>query len=131
MPFRSILLSWYSLALSLALGSSPVAAQLLAPTHGQAYDFLTVTAIEAPTRPMAKLLFAPAVNGCTELQLEPVGAFSTATLLAQVRHNNELLVQSLGELSAAGWELIQVAPAPLTTAKEVTATRYLLRRAKN
>jgi hypothetical protein len=133
MPFLSTRNAWRALAagLCMALSYSPAAAQMLASAHAQTYDFLTVTAIEAPTRNMAKLLFSPAVNGRNEIQLEPVGAFSSATLLEQLRHNNELLVQSLGELSAAGWELIQVSPAPLTVDKNVATTRYLLRKAKS
>ncbi len=87
--------------------------------------------VEAPTKNMAKLLIAPAFNGRTEVQLEPAGGFSAATILERVRHNNEVLAQSLGELSGAGWELIQVSPAPLVVDKTVTATRYLLRKAKN
>jgi len=80
---------------------------------------------------MAKLLFAPAFNGHTEIQLETVGAISSAAVLEQLRQNNEILTRALGELSAAGWELIQVSPAPLTFDKDVATTRYLLRKAKN
>lgn len=133
MRVLSLLNSWRALGVGvcLALGSQPAAAQLLASSRGQTYDFLTVTAIEAPTKNMAKLLFTPAFNGHAEIQLDAVGAFSTATILEQLRHNEELVTQSLGELSAAGWELIQVASAPLATNKSVATTRYLLRKAKN
>ncbi|MDO7884813.1 hypothetical protein [Hymenobacter cheonanensis] len=125
--------SWRALGMSLALALSSqlAAAQLLASTRGQAYDFLTVTAIESPTRNMAKLLFTPAFNGHTELQLDAVGAFSSATILDQLRHNEEVVTQSLGDLSAAGWELIQVATTPLAADKNVSTTRYLLRKAKS
>ena len=115
----------------LALGSHAAAAQLLPATNGQLLEFMTLTSIEAPTKKMAKLLFAPAFNGRTEIQLESVGAFSTATILEQLRQNNETLTKALGELSAAGWELIQVSPAPLTVDKDIFTTRYLLRKAKN
>ena len=114
----------------LALGSHAAAAQMLPTATGQAHDFMTLTSIEAPTKKMAKLLFAPAFNGRTEVQLESVIAFSSATILEQLRHNNEMLTQTLGELSAAGWELIQVSPAPLAFDKDVATTRYLLRRAR-
>jgi len=125
--------SWLALGvgLSLALGSQPAAAQLLAPTHGQTYSFLTVTAIESPTKNMAKLLFTPAFNGHSEVPLEAVGAFSSAAVLAQLRHNEEIITQSLGDLSAAGWELIQVMPVPFSFDKSVTTSRYLLRKAKS
>lgn len=125
-PWRAL-----GVALLIALSSRPAAAQLLPAASGRTYDFLTVTTLEAPTKNMAKLLFAPAFNGRTEIQLESVGAFSASAVLEQLRHNNETLTQSLGELSVAGWELIQVAPAPLAADKSVATTRYLFRRAKN
>lgn len=120
-----------SISLLLALGSHAAAAQMLPAANGQPLDFMTLTSIEAPTKKMAKLLFAPAFKGRTEVQLESVGALSTATLLEQLRQNNETLTRALGELSAAGWELIQVSPAPLTVDKDVFVTRYLLRKAKS
>jgi hypothetical protein len=119
-----------AVGLFLALGSQSAAAQMLPATNAQKHSFMTLTSIEAPTRKMAKLLFAPAFNGRTETQLESVGALSAATVLEQVRRNNETLAQTLGELSAAGWELIQVSPAPLIADKDVATTRYLLRKAK-
>lgn len=124
--------SWRALGvcLLLAIGSQPAAAQLLPLAQAPAYDFLTVTAIEAPNKKMAKLLFAPSFNGRTEVQFEAMGALSTASLLEQLRRNNELLTQNLGELSAAGWELIQAFPAPFVADKDVVTTRYLLRKAK-
>jgi len=123
--------AWLALGLGLALGGQPAAAQLLAPAHGQTYNFLTVTALESPTKNMAKLLFTPAFNGRSEIPLEAVGAFSSAAVLEQLRHNEEVITQSLGDLSAAGWELIQVMPVPFSFDKSVTTTRYLLRKAKN
>ncbi len=133
MRLLSLLTSWRALGVGvlLATGSQPAAAQLLPAAHAQAYDFLVVTAIEAPAKNLAKLLIAPAFNGRTEIQLEPVGGFSAATILERARHNDELLAQSLSELSVAGWELIQVAPAPFLADKTVSATRYLLRKAKS
>jgi hypothetical protein len=118
-------------ALLLALGSHAANAQMLPATTGQRLEFMTLTSIEAPTKKMAKLLFAPAFNGRTEVQLESVGAISTAAILEQLRQNNETLTNALGELSAAGWELIQVSPAPLAVDKDVVTTRYLLRKAKS
>ena len=119
-----------AVGLFLALGSQAAAAQLLPAANAQKQIFMTLTSIEAPTRKMAKLLFAPAFNGHTEIQLEAVGALSAATVLEQLRQNNETLAQTLGELSAAGWELVQVSPAPLMADKDVATTRYLLRKAK-
>lgn len=132
MRFPSFSNSWRALGvgLLLATGHQPAAAQLLPATHAQAYDFLLVTTIEASTRKMAKLLFAPAFQGRTEIQLESIGSLSSASLLEQLRQNNEVVAQTLGELSAAGWELIQVATAPFTGDRDVTTTRYLLRKAK-
>ena len=116
--------------LLLALGGRPAAAQLLAPSQARAYNFLTVTMVESTAKSLSKLLIAPAFNGRTEIQLDAVAAFIPSTRLDQLRRNNEVLTQCLGELSAAGWELIQVSPATLATDKDVSVTRYLLRNAK-
>jgi len=133
MPESSVLRAARALGagLLLALGSHAATAQMLPATNGQPVDFMTLTSIEAPTKKMAKLLFAPAFDGRTEVQLASVGAFSSATILEQLRQNNETLTKTLGELSVAGWELIQVSPAPLTADKGVITTRYLLRKARN
>ncbi|TDN36676.1 hypothetical protein A8B98_08320 [Hymenobacter sp. UV11] len=119
------------MGLLLALGSRPAAAQLLAPSLARSYDFLTVTMVESTAKSLSKLLIAPAFNGRTEIQLDAVAAFSPGSRLDQLRRNNEVLTQSLGELSSAGWELIQVAPATLPTDKDVSVTRYLFRKAKS
>jgi hypothetical protein len=118
-------------SLLLALGSRPAAAQLLAPTQARAYDFATVTMVESTVKSLSKLLLAPAFNGRAEIQLDAIAAFLPGARLDQLRRNNEVLVQTLGELSSAGWELIQVAPATLATDKDVSVTRYLFRKAKN
>ena len=129
----SVFRHWRGLAASLllAVGSHPASAQLLpAPLPAQAYSFLTLTLVTSPTKNMAKLLIAPAFNGRTAIQLEPVSAFLPASRLEQLRHNDEVLAQSLGELSAEGWELIQVSSAsPPEIDKDLTLSRYLLRKA--
>jgi hypothetical protein len=66
---------------------------------------------------MVKLLFAPAFNGHSEMQFDKIGAFFYATIIEQLRHPSEVIAQILGELSAAGGELIQVA-STLPTANE-------------
>ena len=116
--------------LLLALAPRPAAAQLLAPSTAQTYNFLTVTMVESTVKSLSKLLIAPAFNGRTEIQLDAQGAFLPSSRLDQLRRNNEVLSQSLSELSAAGWELIQVSPATLASDKDVSVTRYLLRKAK-
>lgn len=133
MRFFSFLGTWRSLGvgLLLALASRPAAAQLIAPATARSYDFLTITVVESSTKSLAKLLLAPAFNGRTEIQLEAQSGFLSTTRLEHLRRNEEVLTQSLGELSAAGWELIQVASAPLITDKDVATTRYLLRKAKS
>ena len=114
----------------LALTPGPAAAQLLAPVATQTYSFLTVTMVESTAKSLSKLLIAPAFNGRTEIQLDAQAAFLPGNRLDQLRHNNEVLSQSLSELSAAGWELIQVSPATLASDKDVLVTRYLLRKAR-
>lgn len=116
--------------LLLALMPRPAAAQLLAPATAQAYDFLTVTMVESTAKSLSKLLIAPAFNGRTEIQLDAQRAFLPGDRLDQLRRNNEILSQSLSELSVAGWELIQVSPATLASDKDVLITRYLLRKAR-
>ena len=133
MRFSSVFSAGRALGVSLLLAaaSPPAMAQLLPAAHAQTFDFLTVTTIESQTRNMAKLLFAPAYGGRSEISLEPVSSFTAVSLLEQLRRNNEILAQTLSELSAAGWELIQVETAPFIGDKTVTTTRYLLRKAKN
>lgn len=114
----------------LAASCHPAAAQLLpAAAPAQAYSFLTLTLVTSLTKDRAKLLVAPAFNGQTAIQLEPVNAFLPAKRLEQLRRNDEILTQNLGELSAAGWELIQIAPTtPPDVDKDLTLTRYLFRK---
>lgn len=88
--------------LLLALATRPAAAQLLTPAPAQPYDFLTVMMVESTAKSLSKLLIAPAFNGRTEIQLDALGAFLPGTRLDQLRRTNEVLSQSLSELSAAG-----------------------------
>lgn len=111
------------------LASHPAQAQLLAPSAAaRSYEFLHVTVTEATTDSQAKLLLSPAFNGRTEMQLEGLNAFLPAKRLELLRHNEEVVSQCLGELSAAGWELLQVYSVPLVVDKDVATTRYLFRK---
>lgn len=117
-----------SFGLGTALGAQ---AQLLAPAApARSYEFLHVTVTEATTDNLSKLLLSPAFNGRTEIQLEGLNAFLPAKRLELLRRNEETISRCLGELSAAGWELLQVYSAPLVVDKDVSTTRYLLHRAK-
>ncbi|MGI4873756.1 MAG: hypothetical protein ACRYFX_21565 [Janthinobacterium lividum] len=115
-------------ALLLLLTNRPAAAQLLpAAVPARTSDFMTLTVLESPLKNMAKLLLTPAFNGRSEIQLEDAVVLAS-TRLEHLCHNNEVLSQSLGELSAAGWELAEVHSVPFAGDKDILPTRYLLRR---
>lgn len=79
------------------------------PTLAQTtYTFLTVIEQESGTANTAKVLFAPAFQGKTEVQLAPVASMLAAKNQATHRENVELLNQQLEAVTAAGWELVTV-----------------------
>lgn len=106
------------LAVCLLLGR-PAQAQ----TTPMTYEFLTVMEEESGMGNTAKILFAPAFQGKTEVQLAPLGNVSAVKNQATRRQNVELLNQQLEAVTAAGWELVHVST-------NGGAHEYLFRRRK-
>ncbi|NVO32292.1 hypothetical protein [Hymenobacter lapidiphilus] len=91
-----------------------------------AYEFLTVAELKQDSD--AKLLFAPAFDGKTEVQLARLPGATTnnrAKFVATYRQNLELVNQHLAAVTAAGWELVQASPGTAASGHE-----YLFRRLK-
>lgn len=118
-----------AIGLLLALSARPAAAQLLPPVgQTQPVDFMTVLVFESDAKSYARLLFAPAFNGRTEIALEGLNTLSIDKAFENQRQNAETLSCTLSELSAVGWELVEVHSLPWTRDKAILTTRYLLRR---
>ena len=123
--------SWYlgALLLFVSLGAA-------AQTGRVTYDFMTVSVIKSPYKNDCYLLLTPAFQGKSEIKLEEEYDLSSDRYRANLQHNIELLNGTLGELSAAGWDLVdvhstEVGAEPPGLQPTATITRYLLRKAKN
>ncbi|MGI4874256.1 MAG: hypothetical protein ACRYFX_24115 [Janthinobacterium lividum] len=97
--------------------SSPALAQ----TTPTAYEFLTVAECQSYQASASKVLFAPAFQGKTEVALADLPAGNK--FLAVYRQNLEVVNQQLADVTAAGWELVNVSTIE-------RAHEYLFRRAK-
>jgi hypothetical protein len=73
-----------------------------------AYEFLTVVDNESIVKRASKLVFAPAFQGRSEIQLAELPNPGSEKDLATYQQNQQLVVQQLGELTTAGWELVHV-----------------------
>jgi|GEM_PF-2656891 len=106
-----------------------VAASLLtAPAFAQsapasADEFMVVVGLESPVTNAAKIIFAPAFQGKTEVALESMPGPLSNKFWPTYQHNLEVVTQQLGAVSAAGWELVGV--TSLTAGQQ-----YLFRRAR-
>lgn len=124
-----------SVLLLVALHAGVAAAQsalLPAPIAGQTYDFATVTVVESPYKNDYRLLLSPAFQGKTEVKLEEEYNLSSDRYREHLQSNTAIINQTLSDLSAAGWELLQVAASTVgPPAATATVTRYLLRKAKS
>ena len=106
-----------------ALLSLPIAS-LAQSAKPPVYEFLTVVDSEAQGSSWAKLLFAPAFQGKSQVQLEHLpGTTSGDKYLAVQQQNLQLVNQYLGEVTAAGWELVHVFGGEMKTS-------YLFRKEK-
>jgi hypothetical protein len=111
------------LLLAIALLTVPLA------SHAQAapsttYEFLTLLESEAQQNSFAKIMFAPAFQGKTEIQLENLpGTVSGNKFMTIHRQNVEIVNQQLEAVTAAGWELVHVSA-------DDRAREYLFRRLK-
>jgi hypothetical protein len=120
------------LVAGLSTGAAAAQSALLAPpATRQAYDFTTITVIESPYKNDCRMLLSPAFQGKTEVKLEEVYNLASDRYREHLQSNTLLLTQTLGDLSAAGWELLEVHAATVGPAPSATVTRYLLRKAKS
>ncbi|MBH8567321.1 hypothetical protein KB206_00380 [Microvirga sp. STS02] len=112
------------LLLAFAILAGPAAFAQSVPAT--AYEFLTVAELQAQQDGLAKLQFAPAFQGKTEIQLERLpGTISAAKYMGAYRHNMEVVNQQLEAVTAAGWELVHVSSSPVMSGHE-----FLFRRPK-
>ena len=122
---------WYLGAL-LLLASLGAAAQVSPPIT---YEFLTISIVKSPYKNDCYLLLTPAFQGKTEIKLEEEYNLASDRYRANLQRNITLLNNTLGELSAAGWDLVnvhstEVGAEPPGLQPTATLTRYLLRKAK-
>ncbi len=127
--FRFSTLFGFLLSASLLLSSPAARAQAAIPAgmpaaHG--YDFLTVTTSEG-TKAYSFILFSPAFQGKTEVQLESGNVLSADKYKERIQQNTLLINEQLSALTVAGWELVQV----YTPIYSVNARCYLFRKAKS
>lgn len=88
------------------------------------YEFLTLLESESQQNSFAKIMFAPAFQGKTEIQLENLpGTASGNKFMTTHRQNIEVVNQQLEAITAAGWELVHVSA-------DDRAREYLFRRVK-
>jgi hypothetical protein len=122
---------WYLGAL-LLLTSLGAAAQA---SPSVAYEFLTISIVKSPYKNDCYLLLTPAFQGKTEIKLEEEYNLASDRYRANLQRNITLLNNTLSELSAAGWDLVnvhstEVGAEPPGLQPTATLTRYLLRKAK-
>jgi hypothetical protein len=121
--FAGMTMKHHLLALALLAAPAMARAQSSSPAT---YEFLTVVETQAQQDVLAKVLFASAFQGKTEVQLEHLpGMVSAAKYVNTFRHNLELVNQQLELVTAAGWELVQASSSTVLGEHE-----YLFRRLK-
>jgi hypothetical protein len=123
---------WPLLALFL-LASLGAAAQATRPV---AYEFMTISIVKSPYKNDCYMLLTPAFQGKAEIKLEEEYNLASDRYRANLQRNTALLTATLGELSAAGWELTnvhstEIGAEPPGMQPTATITRYLLRKAKS
>lgn len=114
----------FFLLVAVLIGLAPTAQAQAAPP---AYQFLTVITLESGAKVLSKVIFSPAFQGKSEVDLEAFSGFSTTKNLEKSQRNALLINQQLEALTASGWELVHVYPIPETG---TITTRYLFRKAK-
>lgn len=123
----------WGLGAMLLLASLGAAAQ---PGRPITYEFMTISIVKSPYKNDCYLLLTPAFQGRTEIKLEEEYNLASDRYRTNLQRNTALLTTTLGELSAAGWELVdvhstEVGAAPPGLQATATLTRYLLRKAKS
>jgi len=101
-----------------------------------AYDFLTISVIKSPYKNDCYLLLTPAFQGKSTIKLEEEYNLASDRYRTNLQHNTALLNETLGDLSTAGWDLVDVhstavGAEPPGVQPTASITRYLLRKAKS
>lgn len=91
-----------------------------------AYEFLTVAEVESQSSTLARILFAPAFQGRTEMLLETLPSSLSSKHPLIYQRNLVLVNRQLEAVTADGWELVHVSASVATTGHE-----YLFRRPKS
>ncbi len=124
---------------SLCLGALLLLASLSAVAQAGrpvAYEFMTVSIVKSPYKNDCYMLLTPAFQGKAEVKLDEEYNLASDRYRANLQLNTALLNTTLGELSAAGWELVnvqatEIGAEPPGLQPTATLTRYLLRKAKS
>ncbi|MDO7884292.1 hypothetical protein [Hymenobacter cheonanensis] len=90
-----------------------------------AYEFLTVVEHETQYYKRAKIVFAPAFQGKSELGLESLPSSNSEKFPITLGKNLEVVNSQLEALTVAGWELVHVSSEAVSSSHE-----YLFRRRK-
>jgi hypothetical protein len=115
------------LLFAFALLGAPLASLAqAAPPVSTTYEFLTVAEIESPSSGLAKILFAPAFQGRSELPLENLPMALSIKYPIIYQRNLQMVNRQLEAVTADGWELMHVSSNTATTGHE-----YLFRRPKS
>lgn len=122
-PHRYTFASMKHLLLILAfLCTFPVLAQTTTPAT---YEFLTVLEAESQASSFAKMIFAPAFQGKSEIALEGLPGALSSKYWPTYQRNLQVVNQQLEAVTAAGWELVHVSSSAASSGHE-----YLFRRLK-
>ncbi|WP_139361881.1 hypothetical protein [Hymenobacter sp. CRA2] len=89
-----------------------------------AYEFMTVLESESQMGGQAKIIFAPAFQGKSEMPLEELPGGVSNKYHTVLRKNMEVVNQQLSGITVAGWELVHVSTDRM-------GTQYLFRKAKH
>jgi hypothetical protein len=110
----------YLLFVGCLLVTSAARAQTAPPPS---YEFLTVLEYETQYHKLARLVFAPAFQGKSEIELESLPGTNSDKYTAIHGKNLELINKQLEALTVAGWELVHVS-------SDDRGHEYLFRRRK-
>ena len=129
----TFLLRTWCLGALLLLAALRAEAQTSQPVS---YDFRSISIVKSPYRNDCYLLLTPAFQGKAEIKLEEEYNLASDRYRANLQRNTALLNETLGALSAEGWDLVnvhstEVGAEPPGLQPRATITRYLLRKAKN
>jgi hypothetical protein len=101
----------------------------------QYLQMTTIESVVAGGLGRSRVLFTPEFKGTKEAQMENLFSL-TGINLKNVQVNEETILRYMSEVTADGWELVQVIPLTQTlqnagtTGQGIFMTRYMFRKAK-